>query len=111
MVRTDVPDDVAVGKAICHLVAAAVPGMKPEQVTVLDTDGMLLASGDDTGDSAPGQMLSLEKTFSKEIQDNVSLYVTPFFGFTNFQISVATRINTDKRQTNDSSFRFRFSAS
>src|SRR5579863_235646 len=72
VVRTDVPDDVTVAKAIRHLVAAAVPGMKPEQVTVLDTDGMLLASGDDTGDSEPGQMLSLEKTFSKEIQDNIS---------------------------------------
>jgi flagellar M-ring protein FliF len=101
VVRTDVPDDVAVAKAIRHLVAAAVPGMKPEQVTVLDTDGMLLASGDDTGDSAPGQMLSLEKTFSKEIQDNIGRTLTPFFGFNNFQISVATRINTDKRQTDE----------
>ena len=101
VVRTDVPDDVTVAKAIRHLVAAAVPGMKPEQVTVLDTDGMLLASGDDTGDSAPGQMLSLEKTFSKEIQDNIGRTLTPFFGFNNFQISVATRINTDKRQTDE----------
>ncbi len=104
VVRTDVPDDVMVAKAIRHLVAAAVPGMKPEQVTVLDTDGMLLASGDDTGDSAPGQMLSLEKTFSKEIQDNISRTLTPFFGFNNFQISVATRINTDKRQTDETVF-------
>jgi flagellar M-ring protein FliF len=101
VVRTDVPDDVTVAKAIRHLVAAAVPGMKPEQVTVLDTDGMLLASGDDTGDSAPGQMLSLEKTFSKEIQDNIGRTLTPFFGFNNFQISVAARINTDKRQTDE----------
>lgn len=101
VVRTDVPDDVQVAKAIRHLVAAAVPGMKPEQVTVLDTDGMLLASGDDTGDSAPGQMLSLEKTFSKEIQDNISRTLTPFFGLSNFQISVATRINTDKKQTDE----------
>jgi flagellar M-ring protein FliF len=104
VVRTDVPDDVTVAKAIRHLVAAAVPGMKPEQVTVLDTDGMLLASGDDTGDSAPGQMLSLEKTFSKEIQDNIGRTLTPFFGFNNFQISVATRINTDKRQTDETVF-------
>ena len=101
VVRTETPDDVSVAKAIRHLVAAAVPGMKPEEVTVLDTDGMLLASGDDTGDSEPGQMLSLEKTFSKEIQDNISRTLAPFFGFNNFQISVATRINTDKKQTNE----------
>jgi flagellar M-ring protein FliF len=78
--------------------------MKPEEVTVLDTDGLLLASGDDTGDSEPGQMLSLEKTFSKEIQDNISRTLTPFFGLNNFQISVAARINTDKKQTNETVF-------
>jgi len=104
VVRTEVPDDVSVAKAIRHLVAAAVPGMKPEEVTVLDTDGLLLASGDDTGDSEPGQMLSLEKTFSKEIQDNISRTLTPFFGLNNFQISVAARINTDKKQTSETVF-------
>ena len=104
VVRTEVPDDVSVAKAIRHLVAAAVPGMKPEEVTVLDTDGLLLASGEDSGDSEPGQMLSLEKTFSKEIQDNISRTLTPFFGFNNFQISVATRINTDRKQTNETVF-------
>ncbi len=104
IVRTEVPDDVSVAKAIRHLVAAAVPGMKPEEVTVLDTDGMLLASGDDSGYSERGQMLALEKTFSKEIQDNISRTLMPFFGLNNFQISVATRINTDKKQTNETVF-------
>lgn len=101
VVRTDVPDDVSIAKAIRHLVAAAVPGMKPEEVTVLDTDGLLLASGDDTGDSTPGQMLSLEQTLAKQIQDNISKTLTPYFGLNNFQISVATRLNIDKRQTNE----------
>lgn len=101
IVRTETPDDISVAKAIRHLVAAAVPGMKPNQVTVLDTDGMLLAAGDDTGDSEPGQMLALEKTFSKQIQDNIGRTLAPFVGPNNFQISVATRINTDKRQTNE----------
>jgi flagellar M-ring protein FliF len=101
IVRTETSDDVSIAKAIRHLVAAAVPGMKPEQVTVLDTDGMLLASGDDTGDSEPGQMLALEKTFSRQIQDNVGRTLAPFVGLNNFQISVATRINTDKRETNE----------
>jgi flagellar M-ring protein FliF len=101
VVRTETPDDVSIAKAIRHLVAAAVPGMKVNQVTVLDTDGMLLASGDDTGDSAAGQMLNLEQTFAKQIQDNISKTLTPYFGLHNFQISVATRLNTDQRQTNE----------
>ncbi len=101
VVRTEIADDVSVAKAIRHLVAAAVPGMKPDEVTVLDTDGMLLASGDDSGDTGAGQMLSLEKTFSKEIQDDISRTLTPFVGLNNFQISVAARINTDKKETQE----------
>lgn len=101
VVRTDVPDDVSVAKAIRHLVAAAVPGMKVDEVTVLDTDGLLLASGDDTGDTGAGQMLSLEKTFSKQVQDNIAKTLAPYFGLNNFEISVATRLNTDKKQTNE----------
>lgn len=101
VVRTETPDDVSIAKAIRHLVAAAVPGMKVDQVTVLDTDGLLLASGDDSGDSAPGQMLSLEQTFSKQIQDNISKTLMPYLGLHNFEISVATRLNLDKKQTNE----------
>ena len=58
IVRADANDSIAMAKAIRHLVAAAVPGMKPEEVTVLDTNGHLLASGDDLADAEPGQMLS-----------------------------------------------------
>jgi flagellar M-ring protein FliF len=104
MVRADAPDASAMAKAIRHLVAAAVPGMKPEQVTVLDTDGHLLASGDDQADAGPGQMLSLEDQVSKEIQDNIRKTLTPFLGMRNFQISVATMLNTDKKQTKETIF-------
>ncbi len=104
IVRADSVDSVAMAKAIRHLVAAAVPGMKAEEVTVLDTDGHLLASGDDLADAAPGQMLTLENTVSKEIQDNIRRTLTPFLGLRNFQISVATRLNTDKKQTKETIF-------
>jgi flagellar M-ring protein FliF len=104
VVRTESGDDVAIAKAVRHLVAAAVPGMKVEEVTVLNTDGALLASGDDLADAAPGQMLSLEGTVSKEIQENIRKTLTPYLGLRNFQISVAVRVNTDKRQTNETIF-------
>lgn len=101
VVRTETPDDLVEAKAIRHLVAAAVPGMTRAEVTVLSTDGALLASGDDQADAAPGAMLALEKTVSKEILDNVRKTLTPFLGLSNFQISVAARLNTDKKQTNE----------
>jgi flagellar M-ring protein FliF len=38
--------------AIQHLVAAAVPGLKPTQVSIIDTNGTLLARGTQEGDLA-----------------------------------------------------------
>jgi flagellar M-ring protein FliF len=104
VVRTDTPDDIVAAKAIRHLIASAVSGMTPAEVTVLSTDGVLLASGDDQADAAPGAMLSLEKTVSREILDNIRKTLTPYLGLPNFQISVAARLNTDKKQTNETIF-------
>ena len=104
VVRTETPDALVAAKAIRHLVAAAVPGMTPAEVTVLSTDGVLLAAGDDQADAAPGAMLALEKTVSREILDNVRETLTPYLGLPNFQISVAARLNTDKKQTNETIF-------
>ena len=104
VIRTENPDDASAAQAIRHLVAAAVPGMALEGVTVLNTDGTLLASGSDMADSAPAGMLTLEKSVSKEIQDKIRKTLTPYLSSRNFQISVAARLNTDKKQTNETIF-------
>ena len=101
MIRTDTISDARTGQAIRHLVAAAVPGMTVDQVTVLNTDGTLLSSGDDPTEAAPGKMLALENTVTKEIQDNIRKELAPYLGLHNFQISVAAKLNTDNRQTNE----------
>ncbi len=101
VIRTEMADDVSAARSIRHLVASAVPGMTMDQVTVLNTEGVLLAAGNELADSAPGGMLSLERTVSQEILDNVRKTLTPYFGLRNFQVSVAARLNTDKKQTNE----------
>lgn len=101
MIRTETIADARTGQAIRHLVAAAVPGMTIDQVTVLNTDGTLLSTGDDLAEQAPGKMLTLEKTVSKDIQDDIRRELTPYLGLHNFQISVAAKLNTDNRQTNE----------
>ncbi len=101
VIRTETADDVSEARAIRHLVASAVPGMTMEEVTVLNTDGVLLASGNDLADTAPGGMLSLERTVSQEIVDNIRKTLTPYLGVRNFQVSVAARLNTDKKETNE----------
>ena len=84
--------------------AAAVPGMTIDQVTVLNTDGVVLAAGSDAFNASPAKMLSLEKTVAKELQDNVMQTLAPYLGIDNLRVSVALRLNTDKRQINETNF-------
>lgn len=104
IVRTEAAGDFSSAPAIRHLVAAAVPGMTIDQVTVLSTDGTVLASGGDSFNASPGKLVSLEKTIAKELQDNIAKTLTPYLGLNNFEISVATRLNTDKRQINETAY-------
>ncbi len=101
MIRTDGGDDRATGQAIRHLVAAAVPGMKIDDVTVLNVDGRLLASGSDSLDKSPDNLLALENDQAQEIRESVARTLTPYLSARNFQISVAARLNADKTQTSE----------
>jgi flagellar M-ring protein FliF len=104
VIRTEVADDTSTAQAIRHLVAAAIPSMKVDQVTVLNVDGLLLASGSDSLDQVPSNMLALQKSVSQDIQDSVRKTLAPYLSLKNFQISVAARLNTDKRQVNETIF-------
>jgi flagellar M-ring protein FliF len=101
VIRTDGGDDRSTGQAIRHLVAAAVPGMKIDDVTVLNVDGRLLASGAESIEKSPDNLLTLEREVSQEIRESVTRTLTPYLSSRNFQISVAARLNADKTQTNE----------
>ena len=104
IIRTESVEDFSSAAAIRHLVAAAVPGMTVDQVTVLNTDGVLMAAGSDAFNASPAKMLTLEKTLGKELHDNVMQTLAPYLGPDNMRVSVALRLNTDKRQTNETNF-------
>jgi flagellar M-ring protein FliF len=104
VIRTESADDHSTAQAIRHLVSAALPGMTVAEVTVLNVDGTLLASGSDAGGEEPGNMLALEKSVSQNIQDSVRKTLAPYLSLRNFQISVAARLNTDKKQVNETTY-------
>ncbi|KQP10205.1 MAG: flagellar basal-body MS-ring/collar protein FliF [Methylobacterium sp.] len=104
VVRTEPADDVSGAQSIRHLVASAVPGMKPDRVTVIGSDGSLLLSGDDANAQPTGKMATLEKTIGHEVQDNIRRTLTPYLGVGNFEVSVAARLNTDKTVKNETIF-------
>lgn len=69
-------------RAIRHLVATAVKGLKPERVSVVDENGRLLADG--TSDSAgllgigaDERKIAFENRLRKEVEDIVSSVVGP----------------------------------
>ena len=97
VIRSDISSDVRTADAIRHLVAAGVPGMTADKVTVLDTSGGLLASGQDPSKASAGQLASLETAVSARIQENIRKTLTPYLGLENFQVSVAADLNTDRR--------------
>ena len=49
-------------------------------------------------------MLALEKSVSQDIQDSVRKTLAPYLSLRNFQISVAARLNTDKKQVNETTY-------
>jgi flagellar M-ring protein FliF len=104
MIRTDGGDDRETGQAIRHLVASAVPGMKVDDVTVLNVDGRLVASGTDSLEKSPDNLLALEKEVSQQVRESVTRTLTPYLSARNFQISVAARLNADKTQTNETTY-------
>jgi len=95
------------GKAamsIRHLVAAAVPGLSAEKVTVLDSAGNLLAAGDDPSNTSAARSLGVERTVESQIEDNIRRALTPYLGPDNFRASVKADVNTDTRQTEETIF-------
>ncbi len=90
--------------SIRHLVAAAVPGLGAEKVTVLDSAGNLLAAGDDPSNTSAARSLGVEQTVEAQIAENIRRALTPYLGPDNFRASVKTDVNTDSRQTEETIF-------
>ncbi|MDX8454241.1 flagellar basal-body MS-ring/collar protein FliF [Mesorhizobium sp. VK9D] len=90
--------------SIRHLVAAAVPGLSADKVTVLDSNGNLLAAGDDPSNTSAARTLGVEQTVEAQIGDNIRRALAPYLGPDNFRASVKADVNTDTRQTEETIF-------
>jgi flagellar M-ring protein FliF len=104
VIRPDSSGEFTAAPAIRQLVAAAVPGLSMDKVRVLSTDGTVLAAGDGGIGAAPTKLLDLENTVAKELKENVRKTLAPYIGIDNFELSVAARLNIDKRQINETNF-------
>jgi flagellar M-ring protein FliF len=101
VLRTDGALEARTAQSIRHLVAAAIPGMTRDKVTVLDADGTLLLAEEDEVSAAPTKMASLQKMVGGMVQENIRKALTPYLGLDNFEVSVAPQLSTDKKQINE----------
>jgi flagellar M-ring protein FliF len=89
---------------IKHLVAAAVPGLAADTVSVMSTDGTMLATAGDAAANGSTKMIELEQSVSRQVQENVRRTLAPYLGIENFEVSASARINLDKRQINEQAY-------
>ncbi|MCO5070540.1 MAG: flagellar M-ring protein FliF [Rhizobiaceae bacterium] len=104
VVRTVGFDADRSANAIRHLVAAAVPGLNAEKVTILDSNGTLLAAGDDPMNNSANRSFTFERSVEMQIEDNIRRALAPYLGPDNFRASVKAEVNTDLRQTEETIF-------
>ncbi|GEO83460.1 flagellar M-ring protein [Ciceribacter naphthalenivorans] len=97
MVRASTETGRKSAASIRHLVASSVPGLDVEDVTILDSTGQLLASGDESGGAA-NRSLGVAQSVQQEIESNIDKALAPFLGMDNFRSSVTAQLNTDTQQ-------------
>ncbi|MGI6851719.1 flagellar basal-body MS-ring/collar protein FliF [Mesorhizobium sp. 1B3] len=104
VIRASGIDATKTAMSIRHLVAAAVPGLAADKVTVLDSSGSLLAAGDDPANTTLTRTLGVERTIESQIEDNIHRALAPYLGSENLRTSVRADVNTDTRQIEETIF-------
>lgn len=104
LIRAEGVQAASVAQSIRYLVAAAVPGLTAESVTVLDTEGNLLAAGEDAQSASTGRKAMLEKDLSNRTENAIRRALAPYLGVQNFEVSVSTAVNTDNQRVSETSY-------
>lgn len=104
LLRLDAHWHARAGEVVRHIVAAAVPGMKSEQVSVATTDGRLIASGGDDKSLASVKLSELERSMAAELEQRAGRTLASILGSGHFQVSATVRLDVDRQQTNETVF-------
>ncbi len=104
LLRIDEQWQNSAAQAVRHIVAAAVPGMKVEQVNVAATDGRLLASGGDELTLGTHKHAEMERTMAAELEQRASRTLSAILGPGNYQVSATVRLDVDRQQVNETVF-------
>jgi flagellar M-ring protein FliF len=104
LIKADNDQVASKANAIQHLVAAAVPGLSSDDVTVMDSSGNLLASGKDQFSNALSGSLEIQRSVERDIEQKVALALGPQLGAFNYRVSIQAQIDTDRRSVQETIF-------
>ncbi|WP_454916021.1 flagellar basal-body MS-ring/collar protein FliF [Xanthobacter sediminis] len=104
VIRTENAEDASTAQAIRRLVASAVPGLKLDDVTVLNTEGAVLSASDDGTNAATGRKAALQQQVNRETEEKIRRTLIPYLGLGNFEVSVSSRLDTDRVTTQETTF-------
>lgn len=92
--------------SITHLVAAAVPGLKPSKVTLVDTHGQMLAGGggEDTEASAASTAEEHRIAYETRMKNKLESLLEKSVGIGKAKVTLNADINFDRVVTNSETF-------
>ena len=93
---------------IVHLVASAVEGLKPSNITVVDSDGSVLSEAM-AGSGSGGQLLTANQTkmkraYETELAQNLQSMLTRIVGQDKAVVRVSADMSFDQKQTKSESY-------
>lgn len=94
----------ATGQVVRHIVAAAVPSMKLDQVSVASTEGRLLVTGESEIAAGSARLVEMERTMAAELEQRASRTLASSLGPGNFQIAITVSLDVDRQQVNETVF-------
>ena len=89
---------------VVNLVARSVEGLKPENVTLVDVNGNLLADTDPRSAKANGQQYEVQRTIEKNLERDITAMLRPVVGADRVVVRVSASLNWDQVQSDSEIF-------
>jgi flagellar M-ring protein FliF len=89
--------------SIVNLVASSVPGMKPDDVTIVDQMGALLSKPGGGGDGSDARV-RLQRQVEQKYRDQLTQLLTPLVGAGNFTAEVSADVDLDDTSSTRESY-------
>ena len=91
-------------RSIVNLVASSVPGMKPENVTIVDQAGGLLSRPDGGANAAGDVRIEFQSRIEDKVRNQLVQLLTPLVGAGNFSTEVQAEVDLNETSATRESY-------